>query len=383
MLTFAAAAALTLLLIITNHRNWRSWRNTTPPTSPRQWLPRRKTKTPPPHFADITHQVATLISAGVPDTAAWQTTLHHTPTTNHAATTALATHLATAPNIATGLKTFTTNHNTPYAHQTWLIEATAVSWHVSATIGAPLSTYLHHIVTIANHIDDTLNQAKTAFAGPKATLQLLAALPILGYLMAYAMGANPLHYLATTPIGWALTATGTTLIITTIITVRWLLRRAGIGTTTPPINPQQFLPDLVACGLHSGSPPTRILTVIAAGCADLPTWRTTHNDTVTMLRHQQLGSTWTHIANLPNLSPGATTVAHCLSLAEHTGAPAANILTAQAHRTHTTAMQHAKQRANALSVQLVIPLGALALPAFFTLVLAPTILDLITTTLTN
>jgi tight adherence protein B len=54
--------------------------------------------------------------------------------------------------------------------------------------------------------DELRREMEAALAAPKATMTLLAGLPLLGLGLGQAIGAHPLHLLLYRPIGWALLA---------------------------------------------------------------------------------------------------------------------------------------------------------------------------------
>jgi tight adherence protein B len=68
----------------------------------------------------------------------------------------------------------------------------------------------------------------SALAGPRATVVLLAGLPVMGLALGQAVGARPLHLLLYRPLGWGLLAGAAVLdaagvVVMTRIT-RWATR---------------------------------------------------------------------------------------------------------------------------------------------------------------
>jgi len=79
----------------------------------------------------------------------------------------------------------------------------AACWHVAAATGARLAPAAE-LVADALHDDVELDRAvATAMAGVRATVRLLAALPLAGLLLGTGLGARPISFLTTSPAGWA------------------------------------------------------------------------------------------------------------------------------------------------------------------------------------
>jgi len=54
--------------------------------------------------------------------------------------------------------------------------------------------------------DELRRELDSAMAGPRATMVVLAGLPLLGLALGQAVGARPLQLLLHQPVGWALVA---------------------------------------------------------------------------------------------------------------------------------------------------------------------------------
>ncbi|WP_344829239.1 hypothetical protein [Actinocorallia longicatena] len=87
----------------------------------------------------------------------------------------------------------------------------AASWRIGVERGATFATVIDSLAAALR--DETAHQEHitSQLAAPKATAKLLAALPLLGMTMAWAMGANPLAFLFTTLPGLASLTAGTLL----------------------------------------------------------------------------------------------------------------------------------------------------------------------------
>jgi tight adherence protein B len=63
-------------------------------------------------------------------------------------------------------------------------------------------------------------------AGPRATMALLAGLPLLGIVLGQSVGAHPLDLLLHHPLGWGLLASAVVLDATGVVVTRAIAVRA-------------------------------------------------------------------------------------------------------------------------------------------------------------
>ncbi|UOE22169.1 type II secretion system F family protein [Thermobifida halotolerans] len=87
----------------------------------------------------------------------------------------------------------------------------AVCWRVAASSGAGLAAVVERLAEGLTQEEALLRELDAQLAGPRATAALLAGLPVLGLLMAGALGGAPLSFLLTTPLGVGCLAAGTAL----------------------------------------------------------------------------------------------------------------------------------------------------------------------------
>jgi tight adherence protein B len=92
-----------------------------------------------------------------------------------------------------------------------LAELAAAAWRLAEQTGAPLADLIERIEADARAMDRTRMAAGAQAAGAQATAWLLAALPLGGVALGYAIGVDPVHVLLRTPIG-AACATGALLL---------------------------------------------------------------------------------------------------------------------------------------------------------------------------
>ncbi|MCI7305442.1 MULTISPECIES: type II secretion system F family protein [Trueperella] len=72
---------------------------------------------------------------------------------------------------------------------------------MSFRTGAPMADVLEACAAGITESGEAKNAREVALAGPRTSARMLAGLPAIGILLGYAMGANPLGFLFTTPLG--------------------------------------------------------------------------------------------------------------------------------------------------------------------------------------
>jgi tight adherence protein B len=79
----------------------------------------------------------------------------------------------------------------------------AALWEVSEGSGAALAGALDRLVAGAEQAEQVRREVGAQLAGPRATVRVLALLPLIGLGMGLLMGADPVGFLLGTPWGWA------------------------------------------------------------------------------------------------------------------------------------------------------------------------------------
>ncbi|WP_165967007.1 type II secretion system F family protein [Actinomadura sp. 7K507] len=102
----------------------------------------------------------------------------------------------------------------------------AACWRVGSERGGTLATVLDGLAAALRDEEAQRQDVSVQLAGPRATARLLAVLPLLGLLMAAALGAHPISFLCGTLPGAACLITGTTLNLTGLYWTRHLARSA-------------------------------------------------------------------------------------------------------------------------------------------------------------
>lgn len=79
----------------------------------------------------------------------------------------------------------------------------AALWQVCEGSGAALAAALDRLVEGAEQSARVRREVQSQLAGPRSTVRVLAALPVVGVGMGLLMGADPVGFLIGTPWGWA------------------------------------------------------------------------------------------------------------------------------------------------------------------------------------
>ena len=104
--------------------------------------------------------------------------------------------------------------------------AVAAAWQVTESAGGAVADVLERLGDTLDIERQNRAALNAALAAPRATMVLLAALPILGLALGQSFGARPISVLVHRPLGWAMLALGTSLDAIGIAWTRALVRRA-------------------------------------------------------------------------------------------------------------------------------------------------------------
>jgi tight adherence protein B len=108
-----------------------------------------------------------------------------------------------------------------------VLRSLAACWSVCSATGGGLAAAVDRLEE-GLRADQVLRQALAAeLAGPRATAGLLAVLPVVGLLLAGALGADPLAVLLHTPLGLVCLVGGVGLDAVGVLWTNRLVRRAG------------------------------------------------------------------------------------------------------------------------------------------------------------
>jgi tight adherence protein B len=82
------------------------------------------------------------------------------------------------------------------------LRALAAAWRVADESGAAFAAIVERLAEALRAEESVRRQISTNLAGTRATARLLAVLPLFGTGLGYALGADPLAFLTSTPPGW-------------------------------------------------------------------------------------------------------------------------------------------------------------------------------------
>lgn len=279
--------------------------------------------------ATVAQRLAVLLGAGVAPASAW---VHVAASTNSpvARRVAAGTDLATAAADTTGLQ-----------GDAW--RGLAAAWSVATESGAPLAPALRDYALSLRELGDAQRDARVALAGPVATARMVLALPAVGVLFGLALGFNTLATLFGTPVGWGCLVVGGVLLALATQWNRRLVAAASPTSATPGL----------ACEL---------MAIAMAGGASLDRARAITGGA------------------LARFGIDAENVEPVLELSRRAGVPAAELLRSEARELRSAARSTAQERAAALAVRLMLPLGLCVLPAFIALGVLPLLATVISST---
>ncbi|MCF8539654.1 MAG: hypothetical protein K9G12_05185 [Candidatus Nanopelagicales bacterium] len=101
------------------------------------------------------------------------------------------------------------------------LRALCACWRVGVNSGSGLATSISRLAHSLNQAQVTRHQLAAELAGPRATSRMLALLPLVGIGLGYLLGASPLTWLLTEPVGWVTLCIGVGL---TALGVWWTSR---------------------------------------------------------------------------------------------------------------------------------------------------------------
>lgn len=281
-------------------------------------------------IATVTQRLAVLLGAGVAPGSAW----HHV---------AASTGSPVAARVASGAGIAESAAGTSGLElEAW--RGLGAAWAVATEAGAPLGPALRSYAASLRELGETQRDARVALAAPVATARMVMALPAVGILFGLALGFNTLGTLVTTPAGWSCLAVGGALLL---LAARWnrrLVRSAQPVSATPGL-----ACELMAIGMAGGASLDRTREIVdralaAGGIA------------------------------------AESEVDEVLELSRAAGVPAAELLRSEAAELRASARSTARERASALSVRLMLPLGLCVLPAFLALGVVPLLVTVVGTT---
>ena len=244
-----------------------------------------------------------------------------------------------------------------------------VACRFSPGLGAPLADVLD---AIGDAIDDSqaVEEARrVASAGPLMSARVLAGLPLVGVTAALALGASPWGFYTSGTPGVVCASLGVLAWVAGVASCRRILARCRRADASGGDTDAALACDLIASALACGASIPRALDALADACAQEPlAW------TASSLR---LGATWEQAWE--EAPAWADPLRDALEASWTAGTAPEGMLARCASWERRARLVDAKTRAEELSVRLVGPLGALFLPAFLLLGIAPLLAHLMGT----
>ena len=298
----------------------------------KKFLPNRPAPKPGEPDHDL-HYLAAFISAGMSPVSAWDELAHQAQQGDVADLIGLETHHGVA--LAAAIELITREQS-----QSWRVVGAA--WSLARETGAPLAPALRAIGGAIQDAKRTQREITAALAGPRATLRLVLALPLLALFGGLLTGVNPSSVLLASPLGLGALVMGTLCFVGAWWWIRLLTAQA-----TPRSSFESIPLDLYALALSGGLMPERARGLVEKAMAD---YRLDEGDTEQIQR----------------LS----------SLSRRAGVPIA-LLAREHSRVHRDiARTNAMEKVERLGVSVVLPLGLLVLPGFVLVAVVPMALGL-------
>lgn len=227
----------------------------------------------------------------------------------------------------------------------------AAAWNVAEHAGAALSPALRGAATALRDRAETARDVRTSLAGPRATARLMAWLPLVGVAMAYLIGVDVVGALVRGPLGWGVAVAGASLVVAGRA---WTARLVREASRAGPVAGAEH--ELMAIALAGGMSPAHARQLVAEV-------------------RERIG--------MGGRADDGRSVDRVLRVAERAGAPAIELLSAEARQERRVARAEGRTRAELLAVRLLLPLGLCILPAFVLLGVVPVILAMMSSTFTG
>lgn len=275
--------------------------------------------------AAVVQRLAVLLQAGIAPGAAWR----HLAASGDEAAAAVCDRLDAGGSAASALAD---------RGEAW--RQIGVAWQVATVVGAPLAASLRGLAEALRDAHQARDDVRTALAEPQTTARLISWLPLVALGLGAALGFDPVAAL-TTPAGAVCLVAGGALMLLTHRWTRALVARAQPGEEIPGLDAE-----VMAIALSGGVSIPRATEVVTAAAG---------------------------------LAPSAETEV-VLALSRSAGAPAVELLRADAAARRQAARTDGRLRAAALAGRLLVPLGVCTLPAFLLLGVGPMLLSVLTTT---
>ncbi len=221
----------------------------------------------------------------------------------------------------------------------------AAAWRLAERSGAPLAEMLDRIAAALVSLERLGERRSVLLAGPRATIRLVAALPIVALLLGGALGFDPFAVLLG-PVGALLASLGGALLLAGVHWARSLTSRLAAAQWVAGLECE-----LCWIALSGGAVPADALRRVA-------------NEA------DRFAVEWVRLSALRRDGP----VVSVLRAAAALGAPAGPMLLAEADAARSRLLAELERAAERLGVRVLLPIGLCILPSFVLLGVLPVLL---------
>jgi len=284
-------------------------------------------------------------------------------------------------------------------HAEW--RALACTWRVAESTGAPIADALGDLADALRDVAGGIREIGTALAAPEATARVVVLLPLAGIALALLVDAVAVLAFFVSPGGLACVALAAGLVLASRAWMARLVAGADPGDGMPGLDCE-----LTALGMRGGSAGQRVVEIVERALAahgldaGAPDESDASDGGARGSRRPQVGArarSRRGRAGARSSSPDArrstgraTAVdrptrrgraEEVLEFAAAAGVPAAGLLRSEARLVRRRARARAARTTAVLGVQLMLPLGACILPAFFLVGVVPLVAAILRSTL--
>lgn len=278
----------------------------------------------------------------------------------------------------------------------------AAAWAVADTAGASLAPTLRAYAGLLRGLAAAEREARVALAGPRATARLVLVLPVIAIAFGALLGQDTIGVLVGTPIGWACLGIGALLGLGGWAWTRRLLRRASAVDGLPGL-----VEELTAVAMSAGVSVDRARRVVDAALlrygiddgrdagraggrdagragvrAGVRAGGRDGGHNGSLNGGHNAGRDGGHSGGSTGGRAGVRDGADAaLRLASASGAPAGELLRAEAEERRQSAVAEARERAERLAIALMLPLGVCVLPAFVAVGVVPLMVSVVSSTI--
>ena len=295
-----------------------------------EWIPRFRARSskPPPDPVEAIRTLAALHQAGLSLPSLWAE-LARDPGHGEIPM-AMTAAIEEGVNPHDALQLLTAD-----ADASW--RALGACWAIARVSGAPLGPALDALAEALTDISRTQRQISAALAGPRATMRLVMALPVIGIIGGELGGQSSMAFLFGTGLGVSVLTLGVAMMLGAWWWLRLLAERAKPDPAALGLEM-----DLFAVATGGGALPERACDLVISVCSDY---------------------------RLERSEPDV--LERLVALSRRAGVPVAALAAASARLRRDLGRTNAEERMARLGVSVVMPLGLLVLPAFVLVAVVP------------